>query len=66
MRTAAGIDLEPLGDAAEELDRCHPLTPIVKNIVYLGLPDAMKKACDGKPVDKTRINPTKQGLETDT
>lgn len=66
VRTAAGIDLEPLGEAAEELDGSHPLTPIVKNIIYLGLPDAMKKACDGKSCDKKRINPTEQGLETDT
>ena len=66
VRAAAGIDLEPLGEAAEELDKSHPLTPIVKNIVYLGLPAAMKRVCEGKPVDKTRINPTKQGLETDT
>ena len=66
VRTAAGIDLAPLGDAVEELDGSHVLTPIVKNIVYLGLPDAMKKACEGRPVNRSGINPTKQGLETDT
>jgi len=65
VRIAAGIDLEPLGDAAETLDGKHPLTPIVKNIIYLGLPAAMKRVCEGRTVDKSRINPTKQGLATD-
>lgn len=37
------LDLEPLGHAVDRLDRDHPLTPIVLNLVYLGLPAAMKK-----------------------
>ena len=47
IRTAAPLDLEILGEAAEELDPEHPLTPIVKNIVYLGIPKAMERAIDG-------------------
>lgn len=64
LKTAAPIDLEPLGEAAEELDPAHPLTPIVKNIVYLGLPAAMERVCAGK--NEKKYNPNKQGLETDT
>lgn len=66
VKTAAPIDLEPLGEAAEELDPAHPLTPIVKNIVYLGLPAAMERICDGRHEDHRKYNPNKQGLETDT
>lgn len=55
VRTAANIDLEPLGEAAEELDARHPLTPIVKNIVYLGLPAAMERICAGKRTDKEKL-----------
>ncbi|MBQ2725975.1 MAG: hypothetical protein IJF78_09725 [Clostridia bacterium] len=66
VKTAANIDLEPLGEAAEELDGKHPLTPIVKNIVYLGLPAAMERVCSGKAVNSKKYNPMKQGLETDT
>lgn len=66
IRTASNIDLEPLGAAVEELDGSHPLTPIVKNIVYLGLPAAMERICQGKSIDKKLHNPHKQGLDTDT
>lgn len=43
IKTSAPIDLEVLGEAAEKLDESHVMTPIIKNIVYLGLPDAMDK-----------------------
>lgn len=43
IRTAVPIDLEILGEAVEELSPGHVLTPIVKNIVYLGLTDAMDR-----------------------
>lgn len=43
VRTSAPIDLEALGEAVEELDESHPLTPIVKNIVYLGMTAAMER-----------------------
>lgn len=49
IRTAAPIDLEILGEAVEELDSGHPLTPVVKNIVYLGMPKAMERVlCGGE------------------
>lgn len=66
VKTAAPIDLEPLGEAAEELDPAHPLTPIVKNIVYLGLPAAMERICEGKSAEHKKFTPNRQGLETDT
>ncbi len=46
VRTSAPIDLEALGEAVEELDGGHPLTPIVKNIVYLGMTAAMERILD--------------------
>ena len=66
VRTAANIDLESMGDAAEELDPAHPLTPIVKNIVYLGLPAMMKRICEGRAADGRKYSPIKQGLDTNT
>ena len=41
--TACRIDLEKLGLAAELLPMRHPLVPIIKNIVYLGMPSAMDR-----------------------
>lgn len=41
--TACRIDLEKLGLAAELLPMGHPLVPIIKNIVYLGMPSAMDR-----------------------
>ena len=37
------LALEELERAVESLDDAHPLTPIVKNIVYLGLPASLKR-----------------------
>ncbi|MGN1346941.1 MAG: DUF5685 family protein [Eubacteriales bacterium] len=45
------LDLEGLGRAAEQLDASHPLTPVVKNIVYLGLPASMRRVLYGKTED---------------
>ncbi len=42
------LDLEGLGQAADRLDRGHPLTPIVRNLVYLGLPASMRRVLYGK------------------
>lgn len=42
------LDLEGLGRAADRLDRGHPLTPIVQNLVYLGLPASMRRVLYGK------------------
>lgn len=49
LETSLPLDLETLGHAADKLDPSHPFTPIVRNIVYLGLPDAMRRVLDGKP-----------------
>ena len=48
VMTAVPLSLEPLGEAAEKLDRSHPLTPIIKNIVYLGLPASLERVLTGK------------------
>ena len=42
------LDLEGLGHAADRLAGEHPLTPIVRNLVYLGLPAAMRRVLYGK------------------
>ncbi len=46
------LDLEGLGRAADRLDRGHLLTPIVRNLVYLGLPASMRRVLYGKEPDK--------------
>ena len=48
LRTSAPIGLEPLGEAVEALDPGHVFTPIVKNIVYLGLPASLGRVLDGR------------------
>lgn len=40
---AVRLDLQKLGLAVELLPVSHPLVPIIKNIVYLGMPTAMDK-----------------------
>ncbi len=42
------LDLEGLGRAADRLDPGHPFTPVVRNIVYLGLPASMRRVLYGK------------------
>lgn len=44
--TGIPLELERLGLAAELLPE-HPLTEIVKNIVYLGMPDMAKRIAEG-------------------
>ncbi len=51
--TAARIDLEKLGLAAELLPVGNPLVPIIKNIVYLGMPSAMDKSLGKNGVSNT-------------
>ena len=41
------LDLDGLGRAVETLDRSHPLTPILQNLVYLGLPASMRRVLYG-------------------
>lgn len=43
IKTSAPLDLEALAEAVEHLDESHVMTPIVKNIVYLGMTNAMEK-----------------------
>ena len=52
IKTALPVSLEPLSDAVEKLNPTHPLTPIVKNIVYLGLPCSADRIISGKARDK--------------
>ena len=48
LSAAVPIGLEPLGEAADSLDPAHPLTPVVKNIVYLGLPAMLARVLSGE------------------
>lgn len=50
---SAPLDLEKLGLAVELLP-VHPSTEIVKNIVYLGMPDMVNRIVCGKSPDKGR------------
>lgn len=45
------LDLEGLGSAADRLDSGHPFTPVVRNIVYLGLPASMRRVLYGKETE---------------
>lgn len=55
IKTSAPLDLETLAEAVEKLNDHHVMTPIVKNIVYLGLPAAMDKAVSDKNDKINRI-----------
>ena len=48
LEVSLPLDLEGLGDAADRLDPEHPFTPVVRNIVYLGLPASMHRVLYGK------------------
>ncbi len=56
LETSLPLDLEGLGHAADNLNPFHPFTPIVRNIVYLGLPDAMGRVLSGKPKRREPTN----------
>ncbi len=49
LRVSVPLGLGPMGEAADTLDGAHPLTPIVRNIVYLGLPAVLNRVLDGRP-----------------
>ncbi len=51
LEVSLPLDLEELGRAAEALDPGHPFTPVVRNIVYLGLPASMRRVLYGKEPD---------------
>ncbi len=55
VQTATRIDLEKLGLAAELLPASHPLVPVVKNIVYLGMPHVMDVIL-GKKTEMNGVN----------
>lgn len=51
LEVSLPLDLEGLGRAADRLDPGHPFTPVVRNIVYLGLPASMRRVLYGKEPD---------------
>lgn len=51
---SAPLDLEKLGLAVELLP-AHPFTEIVKNIVYLGMPDMVQRVAAGTSADSRRL-----------
>ena len=52
LTVSAPIALESVGEAAEQLDPAHILTPIVKNIVYLGLPASLSRVLNGEGAER--------------
>lgn len=48
LESSVPLMLEPMGEAADALDSAHPLTPVVKNIVYLGLPAELRRVLSGE------------------
>lgn len=57
------IELEALGRAVEQLDKtfpAHPLTGIIKNTVYLGMPSVMKKLLSQKTENRKIKNQKKE------
>lgn len=55
VMTAAPIELEALGEAVECLPKDHVMTPIIKNIVYLGLPAVLEKILRGESPEEERV-----------
>lgn len=51
LEVSLPLDLEGLGRAADRLDTAHPLTPIVRNLVYLGLPASMRRVLYGQEAE---------------
>ena len=51
LEVSLPLDLEGLGRAADRLDAAHPLTPIVRNLVYLGLPASMRRVLYGQEAE---------------
>ena len=48
LGAAVPLTLEKMGEAADRLDPAHPLTPVVRNIVYLGLPAMLRRVLSGE------------------
>ena len=60
LAAAVPILLEPLGEEADSLDPAHPLAPVVKNIVYLGLPSVLNRVLSGDGKGKRKAG--KEGI----
>ena len=60
LAAAVPILLEPLGEEADSLDPAHPLAPVVKNIVYLGLPSVLNRVLSGEGKGKRKAG--KEGI----
>ncbi len=56
LRISLPLTLSEMGEAAEALDPSHPMTPIIKNIVYLGMPRTMDNIL-GKTGKKSESTP---------
>ena len=48
LASAVPLTLEETGQAADRLDPSHPLTPVIRNIVYLGLPAMLRRVLSGE------------------
>ena len=51
LSAAVPLTLEKMGEAADRLDPAHPLTPVLRNIVYLGLPAMLRRVLSGEKTD---------------
>ena len=47
IKISLPIDLEKLGEAVEKLNGDHVFVPIIKNIVYLGMPSSLERVIEG-------------------
>lgn len=52
LETSLPLELEALGEAIRPLCKAHPLTPVVDNTVYLGMPAEMKRILQNKTETK--------------
>lgn len=55
VTASAPLELEALAECVEELDKTHVMTPIIKNIVYLGLPAAINRAVSSEKIQKSAV-----------
>ncbi len=56
VMTSTPIMLESVGEAADQLPNDHPMTPIIRNIVYLGLPESMRRVLYGAKTETAAEN----------
>ena len=60
LSAAVPLTLEKMGEAADRLDPAHPLTPVLRNIVYLGLPAMLRRVLSGEGTGGVRRDPGKE------